>query len=553
MGQGSKGAQTGTKRSWLLVFPLVLLLLVASLFLAAKVDHESQFLPKQPESSTDSVSNLKRVRQPAVAGAWYPSDRVELQTMVDALLSRCKHKGIEGRVKALVIPHAGWRYSGQTAASAFYQLGRSSNSNYDQVVVLAPSHYTRFRGVSLPNVTHYKTPLGLVETSSSLQDLINLDSDLFQSLPRAHNQEHAIEAELPFLQSQLDNFTLLPLVVGSDTREKELVKIASILKKHTGENTLWIVSADFTHYGPRYGFLPFSDNRREKIRQLDFGAIDKIKTRDIAGFMNHTRQRARTIDGKNLVPILLQVLKEEPLNITVLDYQTSGNLTGSYTNSVSYVAMAMTQPPTSGSEEDQQTMSDDQSETEAQFSLPQSEQDYLLDLARKAIKRHLETGDKPEVDETEVPDSLKEVKGCFVTLNKNGNLRGCIGHIEPQEKLYKCMIDNAINAAVNDRRFSSVTSSELEQLDIEISVLTVPQELEFSSGEELKQKLRKKVDGVILKRGFHQSTYLPQVWEQMPDKEQFLTRLCRKGGMNGDCWQNTNTKVLTYQAFVFSE
>jgi len=549
MGQGSKEA-SGPNWNWLPVLLLVLVLLATSIFLAYKVDDQGQSLPEEDKGRTDSISKIRKVRRPAVAGAWYPNNRVELQTKINSLIRSCKHKEIEGRIKALVVPHAGWRYSGQTAASAFYQLGRKLNHNYEQVVVLAPSHYVPFRGVSLPNVTHYKTPLGLIKTSSSLPQLINLDSDLFRSLPQAHAQEHAIEIELPFLQSRLDNFTLLPLVVGSNTREKDIQEIADILREHTIENALWIVSADFTHYGPRYGFTPFTDKIAQNLRRLDFGAIDRIRSRDAAGFINYTRQRAKTIDGKNLLPILLQVLKEDSLNITLLDYQTSGNLTGSYTNSVSYVAMAMTQPG------DQQPMSKDKSgstQKNAEFTLPQEEQDFLLNLARKAIKQHLESGSKPQVDESEVPESLKEVKGCFVTLNKHGNLRGCIGHIEPQEKLYKCVIDNAINAAVNDRRFSSVTSSELEKLDIEISVLTVPQELEFSSGQELKEKIRPEVDGVILKRGIHQSTYLPQVWEQLPDKEQFLSRLCKKGGMSGDCWKNTNTQVLTYQAFVFSE
>ena len=132
-------------------------------------------------------------------------------------------------------------------------------------------------------------------------------------------------------------------------------------------------------------------------------------------------------------------------------------------------------------------------------------------------------------------------------------LRGCIGHILPQEELYKCVMDNAINAAANDPRFQPVTEDELDDIDIEISVLTVPEKLDFSSGEDLKNKLKPMVDGVVLKRGFFQATYLPQVWEQLPAKELFLTNLCQKGGMSADCWNETSTEVYTYQAFVFAE
>lgn len=197
-----------------------------------------------------------------------------------------------------------------------------------------------------------------------------------------------------------------------------------------------------------------------------------------------------------------------------------------------------------------------QSDSEAertQFSLTQAQQDYLLALARKAVGRYLEKKETLEVDDEDLDPALKKERGCFVTLNKQEDLRGCIGHIEPQESLYKAVIDNAINAAVNDHRFNSVTSDELDQIAIEISILTVPQEVEFNSGQELKEKLREGVDGVILKRGVYQSTYLPQVWDQLPDREEFLRRLCRKGGMSQDCWQDPATEVHVYQAFVFSE
>ena len=138
-------------------------------------------------------------------------------------------------------------------------------------------------------------------------------------------------------------------------------------------------------------------------------------------------------------------------------------------------------------------------------------------------------------------------------LEKNHNLRGCIGHILPQESLYKCVIENAVNAAVNDRRFLPVIYDELKDIEIEISALSVPQELKHSSPDDLLTKLVPNVHGVIIKSGFRQSTYLPQVWEQMPDKEQFLNALCKKGGSAEDCWKDSKTKIETYKAFVFSE
>ena len=186
-------------------------------------------------------------------------------------------------------------------------------------------------------------------------------------------------------------------------------------------------------------------------------------------------------------------------------------------------------------------------------ALSKEERKFLLKLARDTLDSYLKTGKKPSIDISKLTPSLKEVQGCFVTLSKNHELRGCIGHIIPHEELYKSIMDNAINAAVNDPRFNPVRHEEIKDIKIEISVLTAPKKLKFSSGNDLKDKLRPNIDGVILKRGWNQSTYLPRVWEHFQEKEEFLSSLCIKGGMEPDCWQDNKTEVQTYQAFVFEE
>jgi len=186
-----------------------------------------------------------------------------------------------------------------------------------------------------------------------------------------------------------------------------------------------------------------------------------------------------------------------------------------------------------------------------QNDLSHNEKDYLLRLARQKLNSIYD--DKEiNLDTKELTPNLEKVQGCFTTLNKNKNLRGCIGHILPQEELYKCVMDNIENAALNDRRFQPVIEDELDELEIEISVLSVPEKLEFSSPEDLLNKLRPMVDGVVLKSGFYQSTYLPQVWESFPSKELFLSSLCQKARLSHDCWKS-NIEVLTYQANVFDE
>lgn len=195
-----------------------------------------------------------------------------------------------------------------------------------------------------------------------------------------------------------------------------------------------------------------------------------------------------------------------------------------------------------------------QEKTVQQGILSPEDKDYLLTLTRKALEQYLKGGERINVDFDKASPTIKEKRGCFVTLTENGELRGCIGYLEPRKPLCDCIIENAINAAVNDRRFPApVTLEELASIRVEISVLTVPQKLEIKDRQELPRHLVANRDGVILLSGWHQSTYLPQVWEHFPDKKDFLDSLCRKGGMPDGCWKDEDTEIFTYQAEVFHE
>lgn len=180
---------------------------------------------------------------------------------------------------------------------------------------------------------------------------------------------------------------------------------------------------------------------------------------------------------------------------------------------------------------------------------------YLLTLAREAIARYLEHKERLAVPAEKRSANLIRAKGCFVTLTtSHGELRGCIGHILPQESLCDCVVENAINAAVHDYRFPPLqTGEELKKLSIEISVLSIPEKCSAAGPEQLLNVLVPDQDGVIVRRGLRQSTYLPQVWEHFPDKKDFLGSLCRKGGMASDCWQEPETEILIYRAEVFRE
>ena len=176
----------------------------------------------------------------------------------------------------------------------------------------------------------------------------------------------------------------------------------------------------------------------------------------------------------------------------------------------------------------------------------------LLELARTAIEVEINAGSKIRRPE-KISPGLKEKRGCFVTLHKEGILRGCIGTIEPVRSLVFNVEENALNAAFHDPRFPAVEMDEVSDIDIEISVLTVPQKVDFKDGDDLKKKLKPKIHGVILSQGCHSATFLPQVWEQLPDRGDFLEHLCQKGGMGGGCWKDKDTTVKVYEAEYFSE
>ena len=192
------------------------------------------------------------------------------------------------------------------------------------------------------------------------------------------------------------------------------------------------------------------------------------------------------------------------------------------------------------------------------------QQSYLLSLARRTLEHYFDT---KKILEVEAPSSeLKEHRGTFVTLQKNGELRGCIGHIEPAQEIYKDVIENALAAAFEDPRFLPLEANELPEIKIEISVLTEPRELKYSSAEDLLAKLTPLRDGVMIRKGNRGATYLPQVWEDFAtpnppaggeggpeDKAKFLSSLCRKAGLSKDEWRSGVLKVFTYQAEVFSE
>ncbi|MFH1126050.1 MAG: AmmeMemoRadiSam system protein B [Candidatus Altiarchaeota archaeon] len=477
--------------------------------------YNSDKINKQPgqelSPTTTMVQQQKEkpfsIREPAVSGQFYPDKAVELEFMIKEYLAEAVPGKSQLRVRGLVSPHAGYVYSGPIAAYGYRQL---ANQSYSTIIILGPSHHVLLSGAAFDNVTHFKTPLGLIPISLKAEELAK--EKIFTVNHEAHSQEHSIEVQLPFLQEVLKgNFTIIPIVTG-DVDPQEL---ASVLLKYIDDDTLVIASSDLSHYYPYDTAVALDSNCVKSIPNLDFSGMSKCEA-----------------CGEIPILTLMWIAKKSGWGGVELNYRNSGDTAGTKDRVVGYMSAAFYENTTGVTTENQE---------------------FLLKLARETLEKYLTDASTPEVDVKQLSEDLSAERGCFVTLKKYGQLRGCIGHIIPQEPLYKCVIDNAVNAAVDDPRFRPTTYGELKEISIEISVLTVPKKLEYSSSDDLLNKLVPLRDGVVLKSGWHQATYLPQVWEQLPDKVDFLSSLCEKAGASSDCWRDTSTEISIYNAQVFGE
>jgi len=470
-----------------------------------------------------------RVRLPAVAGLFYPAEKQALSKTIDGLLEQAPENHVP-RLKGLVCPHAGYPYSGPTAASAYKTLvGRDVHT----VIILAASHYAMFQGVSVPNVDAYQTPLGIVPISEKAKQLLKLSPFVLE--PRCLVQrpgwwrqapkpappdgedtpetwEHSVEVQVPFLQEVLKDFKILPVVFGEADPEQVARALAGILD----DKTVVLASSDLSHY-----------HTYDEARKLDARCVKAICDLDL------DEMKEQEACGKLPILTLMHLAKLKNWTARLLDSRNSGDTSGEKDRVVGYTAIAFCEP--------------------AQSGYSPADKKFLLDVARRTLKSVATGGELPKVDAADVAENLKKTKACFVTLTEAGSLRGCIGHIQPQEALYQAVIHNAESAARHDPRFSPVRADEVDKIKIEVSVLTEPQPLHFDSPEELLNKLRPQQDGVVLRIGWHSATFLPQVWEQIPDKVEFLNRLSQKAGCESSAWRDKDTSVLTYHVEAFHE
>jgi AmmeMemoRadiSam system protein B/AmmeMemoRadiSam system protein A len=475
---------------------------------------------------------IERVRESALAGSWYPGDPKALRQTVDGLLDAATTVGRTGEIRALMVPHAGYAYSGKTAAAAFALVrGR----HYERVIVLAPSHFSAFKGLSIADVDAYATPLGEIPMDREAVAALR-KSKLVRTDPTAHLREHSIEIELPLLQRALaPGWKLVPILVG-ELEEGDYPVAADLLRPVADEHTLVVVSSDFTHYGPRFGYMPFAPDDRvaQEIQGLDEGAIEQILARDGPGLLKYQAKTGITVCGYRALALLLYLLPPDA-HVERLAYTTSGALTGDWLNSVSYAAFAVTAPQALS------VVARGTPEASHPATIGSADLKLLHRLAVLGVERAV-LGQSDAEDAqirgalAKLPPELEKPGGAFVTLWRSGALRGCVGYVledQLRKPLYRAVLENGINAARSDYRFRPVGADELKDLDVEVSVLSAPRPIDsiaqFHVGE----------DGIILKKGEHYGLFLPQVATEMGwDRDETLSALAVKAGLPGDGWRD---------------
>ena len=478
--------------------------------------------------TTPPESPKENVHACTGAGQWFPADADGLARLVDGFLSGAAAE-IPRPPVALIAPHAGYPYSGAVAGRGYATLkGRSCK----RVILLGPSHQAPVRGASVLRADVYETPLGRIPVDAEARDALRA-CPVVREQPAAHAGEHSVENQLPMLQRALKEFAMVEVIVGAMT-PAERAALAEVLRKLADAGTLLVASTDFTHYGPRFAYVPFKDRVPERLAELNGKAVATILALDAKGWDRFIAETGDTVCGQAAVGLLLEALKPwGDVQGRRVAFDTSGRLTGDWENSVTYASIVFWR-------------------TGKEDYLKRAEKETLLGLARDVLKAFLQTR-KMTLDESryDLTEALKRPGAAFVTLKNHGRLRGCLGTFLPQAPLYQTVAEMA-RAAAQDFRFlgNPVTSAELGDIDIEISVLT-PLEKVSDPMKEIELGRH----GIYLVGQGRTGCFLPQVATETGwSKEEFLSHCAGdKAGLAPDAWKKPGVTVYRFEAHVFGE
>ena len=431
---------------------------------------------------------MATIRPAAVAGAFYPGDARQLSAELNRLLEPAEPREVRfGLPEALIVPHAGYIYSGPVAARGYEAL-TGARGVVKRVVLLGPVHRVPVRGLALPGADAFDTPLGRVPVDLEAVRALEGMGQVVVSAA-AHRLEHSLEVQLPFLQRMLGEFSIVPLAVGMAST----ADVAQVIERlWGGPETLVVVSTDLSHYHPY-----------DEAKSIDGATLERIEA--FATDIDHEQACGATpLNG------LLHVARTRGLAIKRLAACNSGDTAGDRDRVVGYSSFALYEGDAVSQEEAGRT---------------------LVGVARGSIGHRLGQSAEPELN---APSWLVQSGATFVTLMMEGRLRGCIGSLQAHRPLGRDVAENAVAAAFRDPRFPALTLDEWPRVEAEVSLLSAPQRVPFSDEVDLLVKLRPGIDGVILEHEGRRGTFLPQVWEGLPDRRRFIEELKRKAGLAAD-------------------
>ena len=475
------------------------------------------------------------VHESHLSSSWYKSDKTALQKQIRNIGVIAKNKfspqKLNGSVSSIIVPHAGYKNSGHVASSAYQSLKKDS---IKRVVILAPSHFISFHGVALPTYTTYKTPLGSIDVDT--QVVKNLSSQpSFHYYASAHQPEHAVEIQIPFIQTYLnDDVSIVPLIVGGITKENAY-EIADVLKKYLDDETLLVISSDFTHYGKQFGYVPFIDSINAKIYDLDSSILATIQNQKLDDFYDVIHSTGATVCGKNAIAIFLALMNDAIFNDVdsyLMGYDTSAAGVINPENSVSYVSLVFEQ------------------RRKKDPYLTKYEKSQLLHIARTTIEDSFESNKQEQ--SFIISQGMMQSVGAFVSLYVMGhhgkNLQGCMGTVESSDKLYETVKSMAKKAAFDDYRFSSIQERDIDYLVVGISVLQKPYMISNYRDIVIGR------DGVILSVEDKLALFLPRIAKDFGwNHEELLSQLSKKAGLRDNAWKRKDAQIFVFQSMDFEE
>lgn len=463
-------------------------------------------------------------RQPAVAGQFYPGDAKTLMKMVDSMLAGAEVPAVSGTVIGVQVPHAGYPFSGPTAARAFKLLQGLDSVT---VVILGTSHHVMLDKAAVYAKGAWRTPLGDVAIDEALAKAVLAQDKFFADMPEAHAREHSIEVEVPFLQRVLGDFKLVPIMLLLPTFEQCERVGKAIARASKGKKVVLVASSDLYH-GESY----------DAANRVDRTAVELMAKFDPQAFHAALARNEAQACGGNAITAMMVAAREMGADTAVVLAQTNSNDVmgerGGYC--VGYSAVAFV---ASGKGPRDQAI-------EGASDLNEREQKSLLGIARSTIESYIRSGKIPEAKP--LTPKLSEKRGAFVTLHERGDLRGCIGYVEAVKPLYQAVSDMAVAASTEDPRFPPVGVDELDKIDIEITVLSPLRPLPSPESVVVGKH------GLVIRKGFRSGLLLPQVpVEQGWNREQFLANTCLKAGLPPNSYKEKDAQLFCFTGQVFGE